>query len=331
MADDDVRFLVTGAAGCIGAWTVRLLLDQGVAVVAADLDNDLRRLRLVSLGREDKVESVTLDVRNTEDVVAAVRRHEITHIVHLAGLQVPFCAANPPLGAMVNVVGTVNMFEAIRAIGAPIGLCYASSSAVYGNVAGHPAGMVTDSSALLPDTLYGVYKVANEGTAQIYSANYGIGFVGLRPFVVYGPGRDQGMTSGPTKAMLAAAAGVPFKINFGGNLVLTHAADCALVFIACARAAATSGDAICLNVPGQRAGVRELVATIERVLPSARGLITLETKPLTLPALLGATALPGVIGEVPGRPLEQGVTETITHFQAALASGLIARSDVASS
>lgn len=109
----------------------------------------------------------------------------ITRIVHLAGLQLPFCAADPPLGAMVNVVGTVNVFEAIRASGRTDGLAFASSAAVFGDPLGHRAGLVADTSELLPESFYGVYKAANEGTARIYSREHGIGSICLRPFIVY--------------------------------------------------------------------------------------------------------------------------------------------------
>src|ERR1700691_4324182 len=102
------RFLVTGAAGCIGAWAVRLLLDEGVPVVATDLSEDLRRFELISAaGPRDEaglLEFAQLDVTRTGDVKALVADRGITHVVHLAGLQLPFCAADPPLGAMVNVV-----------------------------------------------------------------------------------------------------------------------------------------------------------------------------------------------------------------------------------
>src|SRR6266542_4437961 len=92
------RFLVTGAGGCIGAWAVRLLLDEGVPVVATDLSTDLRRFDLVSRGRGGRPEFAQLDVTSTGDVTDLVAAHGITHVVHLAGLQLPFCAADPPLG-----------------------------------------------------------------------------------------------------------------------------------------------------------------------------------------------------------------------------------------
>jgi nucleoside-diphosphate-sugar epimerase len=317
------RFLVTGAAGCIGAWSIRLLLDQGVDVVASDVSEDLRRFRLVSHPRKDDVTFVPLDVTATADVARVVEEHEITHIVHLAGLQVPFCAANPPLGAMVNVVGNVNVFDAVRAADRRIGLAYASSAAVFGASSAYSGGVVRDDSPLLPDTHYGVYKVANEGTARIYSLNNGIGSIGLRPFIVYGPGRDQGMTSDATKAILAAVQGEQFKFKFGGNMLLTYAPDCARAFIESARAAAGSGDALVLNVPGRRVGVAQLVTLIEKLLPEAQGLLSWETKPISAAALLSAPALGEVIGMTVNTPLEEGVQATIEHFRLALADGVL--------
>ena len=67
---------------------------------------------------------------------------------------------------MVNVVGTVNVFEAIRASGRTVGLAFASSAAVFGDPLGHRAGLIADTSELLPESFYGVYKAANEGAAR---------------------------------------------------------------------------------------------------------------------------------------------------------------------
>ncbi len=326
MKTDNEKFLVTGAAGCIGAWAIRLLLDEGVDVVASDVSEDLRRFRLVSHPRSDDVTFVPLDVTATAEVARVVQEHEVTHIVHLAGLQVPFCAANPPLGAAVNVLGNVNVFDAVRAAQRQIGLAYASSAAVFGASSSYSGGIVGDDSPLMPDTHYGVYKVANEGTARIYSQQNGIGSIGLRPFIVYGPGRDQGMTSDATKAILAAVTGQSFKFKFGGNMLLTYAPDCARAFIESARAAAGSGDSLVLNVPGRRVGVAQLVALIERLVPEAAGLLSWETKPITAPALLSSPALGDVIGPVANTSLEEGVRATIEHFRRAVADGVLSAS-----
>ena len=124
-------------------------------------------------------------------------------MIHLAALQVPFCRADPPLGARVNVLGTVNVFEAAKAPADRIApIVYASSIAAF------DANGTTAAAWRHPGTIYGVYKRANESTAAVYLAENGISSIGLRPHTVYGVGRDQGVTSAPTTAMLAAAAGV---------------------------------------------------------------------------------------------------------------------------
>ena len=111
------RFLVTGALGCIGAWTVRALVREGAQVTAFDLgrrcpppapDHDRRRARARHASR-----SATSPTSASLERV--IDRHGITNVIHLAALQVPFCRADPPRGALVNVVGTVNVFEAVTA------------------------------------------------------------------------------------------------------------------------------------------------------------------------------------------------------------------------
>ena len=109
------RFLVTGALGCIGAWTVRELVREGVAVVGFDVGRDPRRLALIL--SPDELARVTLvpgDITDLDSLERSLIEHDITNVIHLAALQVPFCRADPPLGARVNVVGTVNVFEAVR-------------------------------------------------------------------------------------------------------------------------------------------------------------------------------------------------------------------------
>src|SRR5207247_8139125 len=107
------RFLVTGILGCIGAWTARLLVDEGVPVVGSDLGTATHRLELVLAPEElEQVEVVRGDITDLAALERALDAHEITNVIHLAALQVPFCKADPVLGAQVNVVGTVNVFEA---------------------------------------------------------------------------------------------------------------------------------------------------------------------------------------------------------------------------
>jgi nucleoside-diphosphate-sugar epimerase len=295
------RFLVTGALGCIGAWAATLLAREGTSVTGYDLGDDDHRLRLIATPEE--IAAVTLvrgDVTDVDQLERTLAEHEITHVVHLAALQVPFVKANPPLGARVNVVGTVNVFEAARRHGLTTTIAYASTAAVY-----------DDRGERSPRTLYGVFKVANEGTADVYWADEGVASVGIRPFVVFGPGRDQGLTAGPTLAMEAAARGEPYRIAFGGRTELHYAPDVARGFIDAARSAASGARAY--DFPGTPVSMSEVVGMIEAAVPGAAGTITFDDTPLPFP-----DKLPGERLEAQVTPLHAAVRETIEHFRAAV-------------
>jgi UDP-glucuronate 4-epimerase len=290
------RFLVTGALGCLGAWTCSVLADEGARVVGFDVGDDPARLQLV-MG-PDALERVTLvrgDIADFDQVDRAMEEHGITHAIHLAALQVPFCRADPVRGARVNVVGTVSLFEAVkrRELGTPI--AYASSAAVYDR-----------SGAFAPTTIYGVYKVANEDTARIYWEESAVPSVGLRPFCVYGPGRDQGLTAEPTHAMRAAAHGEPYVIPFGGRTELHYAPDVARALVMAARSPA--GSAEVYDMPGEPVHMRDVVSAIEAAAPGAD--VTHGEEPLPFP-----DELPGERFSAPVTPLTDGVAETIAHFR----------------
>ena len=198
------HFLVTGAMGCIGAWTVANLVRDGAAVTAYDLGTDPYRLGyLLDEAELGKINFVQGDIADLEALERVVVDGRVSHIIHLAALQVPFCRADPMLGARVNVSGTVNVFEVARRHQEQVQrLVYASSAAVYGPNTAYDVSPAPVDAEMLPGTIYGVYKLANEGTARIYWQDDGVSSIGLRPYIVYGVGRDQGMTSGPSNAMI---------------------------------------------------------------------------------------------------------------------------------
>src|SRR5690348_6984237 len=198
-----MRVLLTGGYGCIGAWIVRNLFEHGAAVWIYDLKEEPRRLRLILPDEQVRqVRFVPGDVTDLPALRRAVADHGITHLVHLAGLQVPTCRADPLLGAKVNVVGTLAVFEAVRqSAGQVQRLVYASSAAVFGPPQDYPPGPLPDDAKLTPTTHYGYFKCCNEGNARVYYQDFGLSSIGLRPWTVFGVGRDLGMTSEPTKAI----------------------------------------------------------------------------------------------------------------------------------
>ena len=315
-------FLVTGSFGCIGAWVLRVLLDEGVQVVATDLADDPVRPRLLLRQEElQEIDFQQLDVTDLNAVKEMVGGKAVTHVIHLAGLQVPFCRANPTLGARVNVLGTVNLFEAVKAHGAQVqGMAYASSLAVLGTPDRYPERPVRDDVRLHPDTLYGVYKQANEHTARIYWQDYGIPSIGLRPYIVYGVARDQGMTSDIAKAILAAVAQQPFHINFDGPCALQLAEDVARMFVLCARAD-FQGAAAC-NLRNDVVTVSDFVGDIQCQFPQA-DITYPEGNPLPFPEDLDDSGLRRIIGEIPHTPLAAGIADTAARFQQLLAENRV--------
>ena len=315
------RFLVTGALGCIGSWAVKRLVDEGVPVTTYDLPGDPYRMRLIM--DDDaiaKVQFVQGDITDQTRFEEVVRENDITHMLHLAALQVPFVRANPVLGAQVNVVGSAIVFETARKLADRIaGLAYASSIAVYGSANLYPPGPLADDAPLMPVTLYGVTKEANEGWAAIYWQDYAVSSVGLRPFFVYGPGRDQGVSSTPTKAMAAAAVGRPYHVSFGGTDTYQHADDVARVFIDAARTMPEGAPVY--NLGGTVAAMEDVVAAIERAAPESAGTITFNSEPLFTPDGVEGKAIAALLGPVTWRSLDDGVRDTIDVFRTAASAG----------
>lgn len=307
------NFLVTGAHGFIGAWVVKRLLAEGHNVTIFDLNSSPHRLRQIMNDDEiAQAKVIEADITDVDAVIKAVEQNDINNIIHLAGVQVPICRASPRLGAMINVVGTVNVFEAARNSGGRIKkVVYASSAAVFGEPEdGNP---VSENQAGRMTTHYGAFKQCNEDNARVYFLDNGISSVGLRPLTVYGPGRDFGMTSDPTKAMKAAVVGRPFHIRFGGETDFLFSADCADAFIRSATTELTGAHVF--NLHGETVRVAAVVEEIEKLIPTAKGLITVAADGIKMPSALDDSAIVAALGGVPHTPLAQGIQETIDRFQ----------------
>lgn len=302
------RFLVTGAMGCIGAWVCRVLLNDGVEVSIFDLSTDDRRLRqLIDDEQLARIKRTRGDITDRAQVIEAVSGN--THVVHLAALQVPLCRADPTLGAAVNVTGTVNVFEAVKTHG--VGhLSFASSAAVYGHPSNYEEPILGHDAPRLPETLYGVFKVANEDTAKVYWAENGVPSVGIRPYTVYGPGRDLGVTAEPTLALEDAVKGAPHHIPYGGKAGLMYAHDVARVLIDAARTDPDGGTTYSMR--GDIVSISEFVDVAHEV--TGTSLITFGEDPLPFPDGTHDDALRERLGQVAHTPLRQAIEETVEFF-----------------
>jgi nucleoside-diphosphate-sugar epimerase len=308
-------YLITGAKGFIGAWIIKNLVDRGDQAWILDTDDKSHRLEMLLSGDQlTRVGTIRGDIRRMEDVDRAVAEHGISHIIHLAALQVPACAQNPTLGAAVNVIGTLNVFEVAKKRRDTVRhIVYASSAAVFGPEEFYGGTAVREGAQLYPGTHYGVFKECNEGSARVYYAADGISSCGLRPWAVYGVGRDQGLTSAPTKAMKSLVVGRPYTIRFTGTFDLQYVDDTAQIFLRCARAPLEGARVYSLR--GSVVRMEDFLGTLQAIRPDAAQLIRAEGNSLPIAADLDDSALVRDLGDIPRTPLEVGIQETLAIFQ----------------
>jgi UDP-glucose 4-epimerase len=180
------RVLVTGGAGTIGSHVVDLLLQGGAAEVVV-LDN-LVRGRLANLAHARSLGAVDVVEGDITDVDLVRRLTEGKDLVfHLAALRITQCAEQPRLALEVLVDGTFNVFEAAHQAGVKK-VVTSSTASVYGLAEQFPT--TERHHPYNNDTFYGAAKVFNEGMLRSFHSMYGLDYVALRYFNVYGPRMD---------------------------------------------------------------------------------------------------------------------------------------------
>lgn len=314
------HFVVIGARGFIGSWICRLLIEEGVKVTATDTNPDPRSMgSVLDPNHLSKMTYLVSDARCPE-AVAALIGEDVTHVIYLAGLLRPASENNPLLSSQVSIGGLINVLDVSVRRKGRLGIAYSSTAAVYGPASSYANGQIDDMSPPAPRDHYGVHRYAMEMTANAYFNEHGVTSMGLRPWVVYGAGRFNGLSAQPSLAMLAAAAGAPFHMQFGGRIVVQHVRDVALAFIRSARARLDS--AVQANIPGESIEMTDLIAIIEKCVPKARGTITCEATDMGSPSRLADPRLERLIGPLPS-PTTERIGETIADYRKLLADGRI--------
>lgn len=182
MKVSDIKCLVTGAAGFIGSNLADALLEQGASVRGLDNFATGRAANIEPFKGKKRFEFVEADIRDAAAVSTAARGIDV--VFHQAALpSVPRSIAQPRESFDVNVTGTFNVLMAAKDNGARR-VVFASSSSIYGNVAKLPVG---ESSAPCPISPYGATKVSGEALGMAFAASFGISFIALRYFNVFGP------------------------------------------------------------------------------------------------------------------------------------------------
>jgi len=291
-----MRVLVTGGQGFLGAWIVRRLHAGGHQVRVFDLG---RNTELVERIAGTLPDWVTGDVSDPAQVLEAARGCDA--IIHLAGILTPACAANPKRGAEINLIGTINVFEAARELGISQ-VVYTSSAAAFGPEAGAPP---------FPVTHYGAFKLACEGCARAYWEEQKIASIGFRPYIVYGPGRETGLTAGPSLACQAAARGEDYTIGYTGESGLIYVDDVAAAYEAAVLGTITGAHVF--NLEGVTISTADFAAEIQRQVQGAA--ITVTGPNLPLPAKMLKDNLGEVLPGLPTTSVADGIAATVTFYR----------------
>jgi nucleoside-diphosphate-sugar epimerase len=200
-------FLITGGTGFIGSFISKKLASLNENVIIYDLFPNYTTIKDII----DKVIVIRGDILDKDKLISIIKDYHVDYIIHLASLLTNDSRTNPRQAIRVNCEGTNVIFECAREIENIKRVIWASSMAVYGPQEWYFQQPVNEDAPLRPTTLYGACKAFNEYMAQIYATEYGIDIIGLRPSLVYGPGKSSGLSGTIYDLLVNVLAGKQFK------------------------------------------------------------------------------------------------------------------------
>lgn len=338
------RVFITGGTGCIGAVTVHNLItrynDQIDQVMIASRSSNADQMeiwfgdQLQQLVNAGKIVFARVDIGDNKSLHHTLEQFQPTHVIHLGALQSPDCDAFPEKGVAVNLTGTMNLFRMVSELETPLQrFVFASSGAVYGKRAMYPEATIPESAPLAPPNLYGVWKVAGEHLAALFHGKTGVPTISLRLNTTYGPGRDQGTTSAPTRVMKSLVLGaleektVPCLMPYQGRENYHYVEDvgahfagvCMLPFEGCQA----------FNIRGKTIEVTQFLAAIQEVAAEMGIAEFLETgvasdaSPNLFICDLDDSAVESQFPGLPRTPIEEGIRKTLARFQTMASQGKV--------
>jgi nucleoside-diphosphate-sugar epimerase len=311
------RALITGGAGLIGSHIADLLLESDPALEVVVLDNFVRgkRSNLENATATGRLTIVDGDISDRDAVAAAMQGVGV--VFHQAAIRITLCADEPRLALDVLATGTFNVLEAAVKAGVRR-VVAASSASVYGLAEAFPT---TESHHPYNNrTFYGAAKAFNEGMLRSFNDMYGLDYIALRYFNVYGPRMD--MTGAYTEVLIrwmsAIAAGQPPVIFGDGTQTMdfVHVKDIARANVLAARATAT--DAVFNIASGTETSLNMLLAMLLHVMGSNLEPVHAPARKVNpVPRRLASTAAARThLGFDASVSLEEGLQSLVAWWQA---------------
>ena len=292
------NILIFGGCGFLGSWITKSLLKKNLKITIFDLRIKTELLKNLIGDEFNNIDFIEGDITDFEGVLKATK--DMDYILNLAGLMTPDCSSNPSLGAEVNVKGSINVFEAIKRNNIKF-LIYTSSGGVYGN---------EDKYNPFPETHYGAFKLAVEGIARAYFNESLISSVGLRPFVIYGPGREIGGTAGVTLACKAAKQNLKYTVGFSGKTGFVYVEDVTNLVERLIDKSPVG--ALTINVNGITASVEDFISIIKKNIPEAK--VTLNGKPISVVEEILGGEPSKIFKDFKYTSLDYGINKTINFY-----------------
>jgi len=256
-----MRYLVTGGAGFIGSHTVEELVRRGRDVVVLD---DVSTGKAANLAEaKTKIKFIQASITDLDAVREACR--DVDCVIHLAAqTSVPRSVKDPIETNAINVDGTLNVLEASREAHVKR-VVFACSCAVYGKTTILP---IREGTALAPMSPYGLSKQVGEAYGRQFQDLYGLEFVSLRYFNVYGPRQDPGSPySGVLSLFNAALLGGTQPTVYGDgeqSRDFVYVEDVVQANVRAAEAKAAPG--LSINVgTGSRYTLNQTLALLEKI------------------------------------------------------------------